>query len=161
MECGEGGYRYVKYTCCGKAAPPPPPAPPSDCSGKSQGSETSCKDAATWKQYASQDCEAAGSVLTAYSPGVECGGGGYRYVKYTCCGQAPLPPAPRSSDCTDRSQSDETSCKPPGTWQQYASEDCQAAGVILVGFTPDVACGFGNYRGVKYTCCPAEASVAK
>jgi len=159
--CGDGTYGAAKYDCC-PVPPPPPPPLPSDCTTQSsEGSSSSCKPAGSWKDVAGEACQAAGSMLSAYTPYEDCGDGNYRSVKYTCCGKAPPPPPPRSSDCTDRSQGSDTSCKPPGIWEQYGSEDCQAAGLILVGFTPDVSCGYGNYRAVKYTCCPAEPSVAK
>jgi hypothetical protein len=158
VDCGNGNYRYVKYTCCGKPVPPPPP--PEECTTESQGSETSCKDVATWTKHASDSCAAAGKKLTSYSPGVDCGNGGYRYVKYTCCG-APVPPPPPPPDqCTTESQGSDISCKDVATWKQHASDSCAAAGKTLTGYSPGVDCGNGGYRYVKYTCCAATASPA-
>jgi hypothetical protein len=151
--CGTDAYHFVKYTCCASAPPPPPP--PSECTTKVQGDATSCKPAEVWKEYAEQDCAAAGGKLNGFSPKEDCGDGNSRSVKYTCCGSAPPPPPP-PSDCTTNVQGDATSCKPPGAWEEYASEDCVAAGRKLYGFSPYEDCGFGNTRYVKYTCCGIE-----
>ena len=152
--CGDGTYRAAKYDCC-PVPPPPPLPPPSNCTIQSQGSSSSCKDAGTWKQYAGEACQAAGTTLTDYSPYEDCGEGGYRYVKYTCCHNVEPPPPP-PGDCTTKSLGGDPSCKTPGTLQQSAAEDCAAVGAVMTGFSPYDECGFGYYRSVKYTCCPPE-----
>jgi len=146
-ECGFGLYHSLKYTCCGREPPPP-----TQCKTKVQGDATSCKPAAAWKEYASEDCAAAGGKLDGYSPSEDCGDGNSRSVKYTCCGIVPPPPPP-SSQCTTKVQGDATSCKPAAAWEKYASEDCAAAGGKLTGFSPNEDCGDGSSRSVKYTCC--------
>ena len=81
--CGEGSFRFVKYTCCKPTTPPPPP--PRTCETRAEGGDTSCKSVGTWKQYAGEDCAAAGLQLTAYTPVEACGDDSYRFVTYTCC----------------------------------------------------------------------------
>ena len=146
--CGDGNSRSVKYTCCVQA--PPSPAPPGQCTTKSQ-SIPACQPDETWKQYASDDCAATAATLTGYSPSEECGAGNSRSLKYTCCVQAPTPPAP-PGQCTTKSQSI-PACQPDETWKQYASDDCAAAGATLTGYSPSEECGAGNSRSLKYTCC--------
>jgi hypothetical protein len=82
-DCGDGNFRYVKYECR-KPAPPTVPVP-NACKTETQGGETSCKPVAIWKGYAADTCQAAGLVLTQYTPVEACGDGSYRYVKYNCC----------------------------------------------------------------------------
>jgi len=132
----------------------PPPTETPSCTTEVQGSDTSCKDVGTWKQYAWESCQAAGLVLNDYAPYEGCGEGdsGFRFVKYTCCKPTTTtPPPPRS--CETRQQGGSTSCKPVGTWKQYAGEDCGASGLQLTDYTPVEACGDDSYRFVKYTCC--------
>jgi hypothetical protein len=154
--CGDGNSRSVKYTCCLSEAAPPPPPP--TCVTKSQGSPSSCKGAPTWKQYATDNCAATGASLTDISPYEDCGDGGTRYVKYTCCSLTSPPPPPPPTCVTKSSQGGSSSCMPAATWKQYASDDCAATGATLTGYSPDEACGDGNSRSVKYTCCSSEAA---
>ncbi len=120
------------------------------CVDHEQGSSTSCKDAATWKLYASQDCESESLLLDAYTPREACGDQLYRYVDYTCCPVAPPPP----SDCAPQEQGGETSCKDVGTWKLYASQACEGEGLMLGDYAPREVCGDELYRYVDYTCCP-------
>jgi hypothetical protein len=66
---------------------PPAPPPPTKCEKRTQGGPTSCKDAATWKLYAHEDCKASGLVLTEYHQRETCGivAGSSVYVDYVCC----------------------------------------------------------------------------
>lgn len=140
----------------GGAKPDPLPPPPTECKSASQGGPTSCKDAGTWKAYASEACVAAGATLGDYLPYEDCGNGGTRYVKYTCCPAVPPPPPP-PTECTTASQGGPTSCKDVGTWKSYAYEACVAAGATLTDYSTSEDCGNGNTRYVKYTCCSAKA----
>jgi hypothetical protein len=148
-ECGDGLYRYVDYTCC----PLPPTEPPlnPDCIKQEQGSESSCKDVVTWKEYAAQACESSGMLFTDYAPREECGPNSYRYVDYTCC---PKDPPPTPTDCVHPAQGGPGSCKDVATWKLYASQDCEAGGRMLTAYETQDECGDGLYRYVKYTCCP-------
>jgi hypothetical protein len=99
-------------------------APPT-CVTESQGSSSSCKSAAIWKQYSSDDCAATGATLTDYSPYDDCGDGGTRYVKYTCCS-----PANADADAADAVASTDF-------------DQAYDAGLVVVGG--------GHY--VQFTCC--------
>jgi hypothetical protein len=154
-DCGNGNTRYVKYVCCGASLPPTPP--PATCTGKSQGSPTSCKSAQIWKQYATEDCAATGASLLDASPYDDCGDGGYRYVKYGCCGPASPPPPPPPSTCVTKSHGGSASCLPDATWKQYASDDCAATGASLTGYSPYHDCADGTSRNVQYTCCDPKS----
>jgi hypothetical protein len=96
-----------------------PPAT-AECIAAEQGSDTSCKDVGTWKQYAYDACQSSGLTLGDYLPQEECGEGLYRYVSYSCCKAEPPPPPPPPSGCMDMKQGSDTSCKDVGTWKQYA-----------------------------------------
>jgi hypothetical protein len=91
-------YVGAKYECCspssspGTPKPPTPPdttPPPSTpggaCRKGSDGGPTSCKDAGTWKLYASDTCKQAGMVLTEVHPRESCGDNLYRYSDFVCC----------------------------------------------------------------------------
>jgi hypothetical protein len=157
-DCGAGGTRYVKYTCCGPTPPPPPPPPPPTCVTKSHGGSSSCQPDATWKQYASDDCAATGAILTGYSPYHDCSDGSSRDVQYTCCPPEAAPPPPA---CETKTQGSSSSCKPAVIWKQYASEDCAATGATLTDYSPYDDCGDGNTRYVKYACCGPTPPPAK
>lgn len=123
------------------------------CLTEVQGSDSSCKDVATWKQYAYDACAAQGLSLTAYSPYESCGTDVYRYVKYECCGTSTPPPEPTPALCFSDYQGGSTSCKSESTWKKYASEACAAEGMSLVAYSVGEKCGLGRYRTVKYQCC--------
>jgi hypothetical protein len=55
------------------------------CESATQGGETSCKTAATWKEYASADCASKGLTLGEIAQREMCGGDSSRYVDYKCC----------------------------------------------------------------------------
>jgi Copper-binding of amyloid precursor, CuBD len=152
-ECGQGLYRFVDYTCCSQPAPPPDPQP-TDCTKQTEGSDTSCKDVATWKQYAWSTCDGNGTVFSDYSTREECGAGLYRFVDFTCCSQPTPPPDPQPTNCTKQTEGSSTSCKDVGIWKQYAGNTCEANGGMLTEYSTREECGQGLYRFVDYTCCP-------
>jgi hypothetical protein len=131
-----------------------PPATP-ECIDAEQGSETSCKDVGTWKQYAYDACQSSGLQLGNYTPLEECGEGLYRYVSYSCCKAEPPPPPPPSS-CIDAKQGSDSSCKDVGTWKQHAYDACQSSGLQLGKYVPLEECGEGLYRYVSYSCCKVD-----
>jgi hypothetical protein len=149
---GVDHYRQLAFTCCSPVAPPPPVS----CESRIEGGPTSCKDVATWKLYASQTCEAAGLLLNDYTPTEDCGSGNYRYVRYTCCKPAPSQPPPPPAACERRQEGSPTSCKDVGTWKEYASGICGAAGLLLQEYEPAEDCDNGNYRYVRFTCCRSQ-----
>lgn len=123
------------------------------CITEVQGSDSSCKDVSTWKQYAYDACMAQGLTLTAYSPYESCGTDVYRYVKYQCCGASTPPPEPTPPLCFSDSQGGSTSCKTESTWKKYAADACAAEGMTLMAYSVGDKCGLGRYRMVKYQCC--------
>jgi hypothetical protein len=147
-----------------------PPASPT-CIEGIEGSETSCKSQAEWKELVHAICQARGEELTFYSiGGGDCGDGRTRYAKYQCCPPHPVlppppppPPAtpPPAPACFGASQGSDGSCKSPEVWRRYASDDCQARGASLTGIDFAVECGGGNYRFTKYVCCPADPCAGK
>lgn len=100
-DCGAGRTRMVKFDCCPSRPTPPPPAttsppmstPPSPptppvgnaCFGGHDGSASSCKPDAVWRQYAAEACARQNATLTEIAFGEPCGGGNHRYMKYVCC----------------------------------------------------------------------------
>jgi hypothetical protein len=60
-------------------------APDPSCTQQIKGSEASCDDVGTLKNYVSQACMGLGLQLADYNPSGDCGAGAYRYVSYTCC----------------------------------------------------------------------------
>ena len=119
-----------------------------------QGSETSCKDVGTWKQYASQSCEQSGLALSDYLPKDACGPDSFRSVGYTCCPKvAPPPPPPPPSTCVTGAQGGDTSCKDAGAWKMEAGQACSDLGLSLRAYTPEKECGKDNYQSVSFTCC--------
>jgi hypothetical protein len=143
-ECGKDAFRYVDYSCC------PEVTPPSSCIKEEQGGDTSCKDVATWKQYADQACASHGLLLSSYAPREECGKDAFRYVDYSCCPQVTPP-----SSCTKEVQGGDTSCKDVATWKQNASQACEAQGLLLSSYFPREECGKDAFRYVDYSCCPS------
>jgi hypothetical protein len=67
--------------------PPPPPQPPESCTKINDGGPSSCKDAATWKQYGAAACAGMGLTLSDIAYGTPCGAN-YQDVVYVCCGTA-------------------------------------------------------------------------
>jgi hypothetical protein len=141
---------------------PPEPVPPDSCvmppgggpacTGQGLGDGKTCQDVGAWKQAAWESCQAAGLVLTDYATSGACGetGEGFQFVKFTCCGSAPVTPP---ATCETQQQGGDTSCKPTAVWKQYAGEACAATGLALTAYSPFEACGDDSYRMVKYTCC--------
>jgi hypothetical protein len=65
----------------------PPPPPPTTCTKLSDGGPSSCKDAATWKQYGATACAQLGMSLSDIAYGTPCGSN-FQDVVYVCCGAA-------------------------------------------------------------------------
>ena len=65
----------------------PPPQPPTSCTKVNDGGPTSCKDAATWKQYGASSCAQLGLTLSDIYYGTPCGSN-FQDVEYVCCGTA-------------------------------------------------------------------------
>ena len=113
-DCGPGMTRQVKYQCCAPAPSDPgntgsggssgtggtPGSTPGtgtpgtgssggggSCTGGVEGSDSSCKSAETWRQYAMENCARQNQALTEISLSDECGAGLYRYMKFVCCGK--------------------------------------------------------------------------
>ncbi len=97
---GPGKTHQVKYQCC--ALPPDPGGTPGtppgagtpgggssgsggSCTGGVEGSDSSCKSAETWRQYATENCARQNQALTEIGLADECGAGLYRYMKFVCC----------------------------------------------------------------------------
>jgi hypothetical protein len=64
---------------------PPPPQPPTSCTKVNDGGPSSCKDAATWKQYGANSCAQLGLTLSDIVYGTPCGAN-FQDVIYVCCG---------------------------------------------------------------------------
>ena len=101
-DCAPGKTHQVKYQCC--ALPPDPGGTPGttpgtgtpgggssgsggSCTGGVEGSDSSCKSAETWRQYATENCARQNQALTEIGLADECGAGLYRYMKFVCCGK--------------------------------------------------------------------------
>jgi hypothetical protein len=155
-----GGFTEAKYSCCKPAPKPVPPKPgpePVACFADAQGGPTSCKPAEVWKQYASDACKAKGTSLVQIAYADECAKGSFRYTKYECCDATkPPPPPPPPPVCKTDVLGDATSCKPDGTWKEYAFNHCvdQKLAFSAMGLGP--SCGAGMSTSVKVTCCEAE-----
>jgi hypothetical protein len=63
----------------------PPPQPPTSCTKINDGGPSSCKDAATWKQYGATSCARLGLTLSDIAYGTPCGAS-FQDVVYVCCG---------------------------------------------------------------------------
>ena len=99
--CGSN-YQDVTYVCCatvpsGSTGAGGSTGTGAGGSGGSQmciaiddGGPSSCKDAATWKQYGSDRCGQQNLTLTDLKFGVACDGG-YSMVSYVCCGAGAAP----------------------------------------------------------------------
>ena len=72
--------------------PTPPPPTGGTCTKINDGGPTSCKDAATWKNYGGATCARLGLALTDVAYGTVCGAN-FQDVVYVCCGT----PAPGCS----------------------------------------------------------------
>ena len=107
-DCAPGKTRQVKYQCCGPVPPDPgnsgsgggsgtPGSTPGtgsggtsgtgggSCTGGGDGSPSSCKSVATWRQYATETCTRQNLVLTDIAFGESCGTDFYRYSRFVCC----------------------------------------------------------------------------
>jgi len=97
--CGSN-YQDVTYVCCATVPSGSTGAGGSTGTGGSGGSQmciaiddggpSSCKDAATWKQYGADRCGQQNLTLTDLKLGVACDGG-YSMVSYVCCGAGAAP----------------------------------------------------------------------
>jgi hypothetical protein len=61
------------------------PQPPTTCTKINDGGPSSCKDAATWKQYGTAACAGMGLGLSDIAYGTPCGAN-FQDVVYVCCG---------------------------------------------------------------------------
>lgn len=152
------GFDSVKYSCCKAPPKPVPPGPGPNpvpaCFGDAQGGPTSCKPAEVWTKYASDLCLAKGSKITQISFADECAKGSFRWTKYECCdGSAPPPPPPPPPVCKTTELGDKTSCKPNGTWKEYAFDFCNNAKLVLTDLSVDGSCGPDSSMFAKVTCC--------
>jgi hypothetical protein len=64
-----------------------------------------------------------------------------------------ITPTPPPTACEKRTMGGPTSCKPAGTWKQYAHDDCAASGKVLSEITTREACGGDSSVYVDYVCC--------
>lgn len=157
-ECGKDLYRWSKFECCDATKPPPPPPPPPVCKTDVLGDTTSCKDDATWKEYAFNHCVDQKLSFGDMGLGPSCGKGMSTSVKVTCCEPpkptpTPVPPVPAPS-CDWRGLGDATSCKDPATWKLAASDSCAKDGLRLGDIGLGASCGkLGETTGVKFSCC--------
>jgi len=117
-DCAPGKTHQVKYQCCGQLPPDPgnsgsgsgsggssgstpgtgtpgtgtpgtgTPGSPGTCSGGSDGSDTSCKSIASWREYAIEACARQNQSLTEIAYADNCGPELYRYMKFVCCSAA-------------------------------------------------------------------------
>jgi hypothetical protein len=69
-----------------------------------------------------------------------------------CVLSGPVPP-PTPGACEKRSMGGPTSCKPAGTWKQYAYDDCKASGMNLSEIYTREPCGGDSSVYVDYVCC--------
>jgi hypothetical protein len=60
---------------------------------------------------------------------------------------------PTPSACEKRTMGGPTSCKPAGTWKQYAHDDCVASGKVLSEIATREPCGGDSSVYVDYVCC--------
>lgn len=87
--CGLGKSQGIRFECC-----PPPPVPV--CTPRLQGDDTSCRDANTWLDSATIDCQARREQVRMLALSEPCSAHGFRLVKYMCCtpGVSPGPMLP-------------------------------------------------------------------
>ena len=96
--CSDGtSFVGAKYECCAPVpttpgpgpgpVPPPPsvPTPPGGCRSASEGGDSSCKDSATWRKYAAENCASTGMRLAKFQTRESCGTDLYRWSDYACC----------------------------------------------------------------------------
>lgn len=55
--------------------------------------------------------------------------------------------------CEKRTMGGPTSCKPAGTWKQYAHDDCATSGAVLSEISTREPCGGDSSVYVDYVCC--------
>jgi hypothetical protein len=152
----KGGYVEAKFSCCKPGpVPVPPPVPGPTCFGDAQGGPTSCKPAEVWKQYASNACALKKSQLVAIDYAEECAKGSFRWTKYECCDGTKPPPPPPPPACKTDILGDKTSCKPDGTWKEYAFNHCVEQKLSFADMSLGPSCGKDMSTSVKVTCCGA------
>jgi hypothetical protein len=144
--CDNGGTRVVEFQCCPDKRPPPPPM----CVSGVEGSNTTCLSEAQWKERLGHACAEKGLGLTQLAFDGRCGDrdGMYSFAKFQCCGKEPPPP----TMCVGMHQGGDTSCKPEGTWKEYAAQACKEKGLELTRLSFAEACD-GGYRLIKFECC--------
>jgi hypothetical protein len=149
-DCDKGSSHSIHFRCCGADKPQDPPP---DCHQETLGSDTSCKDAFTWKTYGIEQCKKVGRELTGYDLLKPCSEDGYRYVNITCCDPTPPPPPPRQ--CKSHKWWDATSCKHADVWNQYVQAECKSVGWEVNSFAVIDSCSNDgdHFRGVEFECC--------
>lgn len=125
-----------------------------------EGSDTSCKGADVWKQYASDACSLKGGTLTNLAFGESCQGG-YRYAKYECCAPEPKDPAPvppkdpapgDPSSCIGEYANN--ACQSEAAWKDHAFQTCSKLGLALADIGYGSVCGKNGEIGeIKFSCC--------
>lgn len=85
--CGMGKSQGVRFGCC---ALPPVPV----CTPRLQGDGMSCRDANTWLDSATVDCQARGEQVRMLALSDPCSASGFRLVRYMCCTPGGPPPPP-------------------------------------------------------------------
>jgi hypothetical protein len=72
--------------------------------------------------------------------------------------QCPKPADPNAAgDCTWWGDGNDTSCKSPDVWKDYAAKDCSAKGGTLQDIAFGGTCAGGNVSSMKYLCCVGGA----
>ena len=78
------GSQGVRFACC--PLPPPPPV----CTPRLQGDGMSCRDADTWLDSATVDCQARHEQVRMLALTEPCSEHGFLLVKYMCCTTLPI-----------------------------------------------------------------------
>ncbi len=98
----EGHFQSAIILVCPRDTVVPPPPPADSCRWIEEGGPTSCKDTATWRSYAENNCREMGGYLSGIKFRKPCPGGQYRYMIYQVCFDSVAPPPPPPSDpCED------------------------------------------------------------
>lgn len=76
--CAMGKSQGLRFECC---APPPPPS----CTPRLQGDDVTCRDANTWLDSATIDCQSRREQVRMLALSEPCSASGFRLVRYMCC----------------------------------------------------------------------------
>jgi hypothetical protein len=139
----------VCYGTCAPKKDPPPPPPKSECA-----TDADCR-------AFSNHCEGCGCEALANSEKepacngkiVSCFADPCGNQNAVCnAGQCVLATATPTA-CEKRTMGGPTSCKPAGTWKQYAHDDCAASGAVLSEISTREPCGGDSSVYIDYVCC--------